>query len=97
MARTKVIDDFTAGQTKNIEQNAGVSNIFIANTAAVEVKASVRISISGEGTAYVVKDAKIPVGTTLKVLDNQLLQLQSSKIGVLTDTTGGIEVIYTAL
>ena len=96
MAKTKVLNTFTGGVFKFLEQNAGVSNIIIANIANTNVKASVRVSLPGEN-AYLVKDAVIPVGTSLLALDNQLLQTASSKIGVTTDTTSGIEVIYTAL
>ena len=96
MAKTKILNDFTADTPKYLEQNAGVSNIFIANVFDVEVKASVRFGIPG-GFAFIVKDAKIPVGTTLKVLENQLIQTPGSKLAVITDTTGGIEVVYTAL
>ena len=39
----------------------------------------------------------IPVGTSLVALNNQLLQTAGSKIGVTTDTAGGIEVVYTSL
>lgn len=96
MAKTKVLNTFTGGVFKFLEQNAGVSNIIIANIANTNVKASVRVSLPGEN-AYLVKDAVIPVGTSLLALDNQLLQTASSKIGITTDTTSGIEVIYTAL
>lgn len=96
MAKTKVLNTFTGGVFKFLEQNAGVSNIIIANTANANVKASVRVSLPA-GSAYLVKDAVIPVGTSLLALDNQLLQTASSKIGITTDTTSGIEVIYTAL
>lgn len=96
MAKTKVLNTFTGGVFKFLEQNAGVSNIIIANIANANVKASVRVSLPGEN-AYLVKDAVIPVGTSLLALDNQLLQTASSKIGITTDTTSGIEVVYTAL
>lgn len=96
MAKTKVLNTFTGGAEKFLEQNAGVSNIIIANIANANVKASVRVGLPA-GSAYLVKDAVIPVGTSLLALDNQLLQTASSKIGITTDTTSGIEVIYTAL
>lgn len=96
MAKTKVLNTFTAGAEKGLEQKAGVSNIIISNITTGSVKASVRVNLP-EGSAYLVKDAVIPVGTSLLALDNQLLQTASSKIGVTTDTTSGIEVVYTAL
>ena len=96
MAKTKVLNTFTGGAEKFLEQNAGVSNIIIANIANTSVKASVRVNLPA-GSAYLVKDAVIPVGTSLLALNNQLLQTASSKIGITTDTTSGIEVVYTAL
>ena len=96
MAKTKVLNTFTGGAEKFLEQNAGVSNIIIANIANANVKVSVRVNLPA-GSAYLVKDAVIPVGTSLLALDNQLLQTASSKIGITTDTTSGIEVVYTAL
>ena len=96
MAKTKVLNTFTATVEKFLEQNAGISNIIVANITTVDVKASVRIGLPA-GSAYLVKDAVIPVGTSLLALDNQLLQTASSKIGITTDTTSGIEVVYTAL
>ena len=96
MAKTKVLNTFIAGVEQFIDQNAGVSNIIVANITTVNVKASVRIGLP-EGSAYIVKDAVIPVGTSLLALDNQLLQMASSKISVETDTTSGVEVVYTAL
>ena len=96
MARTKVLNTFTSNVFRLLEQKAGVSNIIISNVTNVNVKASVRIGLP-EGSAYIVKDAVIPVGTSLLALDNQLLQTASSKISVETDTTSGVEVVYTAL
>ena len=96
MAKTKVLNTFTGGAEKFLEQNGGVSNIIIANIANTNVKASVRVNLPA-GSAYLVKDAVIPVGTSLLALNNQLLQTASSKIGITTDTTSGIEVVYTAL
>ena len=96
MAKTKVLNTFTGGAEKFLEQKAGVSNVIISNITTVNVKASVRVNLP-EGSAYLVKDAVIPVGTSLLALDNQLLQTASSKIGITTDTTSGIEVVYTAL
>ena len=98
MARTKVINTFTSNVFKLLEQKAGVSNIIISNVTNVNVKASVRISLPApEGNAYLVRNAVIPVGTSLLALNNQLLQTAGTKIGVSTDTTGGIEVVYTSL
>ena len=101
MARTKVIRGFTAGFNKNFEQNAGVSNIIISNVTTVSVKASVQVTIpdskTGPESAFIVKDAVIPVGTALLALTNQLIQTADGNIEVSTDTTGGIEVVYTAL
>ena len=97
MAKTKVLDGFDSNVDKFLDQNAGVSNIIISNVTNVNVKASVRVSLGPEGTAHLVKDAVIPVGTSLIALNNQLLQTAASKIGVRTDTAGGIEVIYTSL
>ena len=51
MAKTKVLNTFTGGAEKFLEQNAGVSNIIIANIANANVKASVRVNIP-EGSAY---------------------------------------------
>ena len=96
MAKTKVLNTFTATVEKFLDQNAGVSNIIVANITTVNVKASVRVNLP-EGSAYLVKNAVVPVGTSLLALDNQLLQTASSKIGITTDTTSGIEVVYTAL
>tara|TARA_R110000822_G_scaffold6592_1_gene27909 strand:+ start:50 stop:340 length:291 start_codon:yes stop_codon:yes gene_type:complete len=96
MAKTKVLNTFTGGAEKFLEQNAGVSNIIISNITTVSVKASVRVGLP-EGNAYIVKNAVIPVGTSLLALDNQLIQTAASKISVETDTTSGIEVVYTAL
>ena len=96
MAKTKILNNFTADTPNYLEQKAGVSNIFIANVADVEVKTSVRFGLT-EGFAFIIKDVKIPVGTTLKVLENQLIQTPGSKVAITTDTTGGIEVVYTAL
>jgi len=96
MAKTKVLNTFTAGVEQFLAQNAGVSNVIISNITTVNVKASVRIGLP-EGNAYLVKNAVIPVGTSLLALDNQLLQTASSKISVETDTTSGVEVVYTAL
>ena len=96
MAKTKVLNTFIAGVQQFIDQNAGVSNIIVANITTVNVKASVKVSLPGE-SAYLVKDAVIPVGTSLVALNNQLLQAPTSKIGVSTDTAGGIEVVYTSL
>ena len=101
MAKTKVIKDFTAGFNKSFEQNAGVSNIIISNVTTVSVKASVKVTIpdlrAGDEEAFIVKDAVIPVGTALLALTNQLIQTADGNIEVSTDTTGGIEVVYTAL
>ena len=98
MARTKVLDGFDRDVTKLLEQKAGVSNIIISNVTNVSVKASVRVNLGTVGgSAHLVKDAVIPVGTSLVALNNQLLQTAASKIGVSTDTAGGIEVVYTAL
>ena len=101
MAKTKVIRDFTAGFNKSFEQNAGVSNIIISNVTTVSVKASVKVTIpdlrAGDEEAFIVKDAVIPVGTALLALTNQLIQTADGNIEVSTDTTGGIEVVYTAL
>ena len=102
MAKTKVIKDFTAGFNKSFEQNAGVSNIIISNVTTVSVKASVKVTIPNRKTgsdeeAFIVKDAVIPVGTALLALTNQLIQTADGNIEVSTDTTGGIEVVYTAL
>jgi hypothetical protein len=96
MAKTKVLNTFTAGVEKFLEQNAGVSNVIISNITTGSVTASVRIGLP-EGSAYLVKDAVIPVGTSLLALDNQLIQAGTSKISVETDTTSGVEVVYTAL
>jgi hypothetical protein len=96
MAKTKVLNTFTATVEKFLDQNAGISNIIVANITTVNVKASVRVNLP-EGSAYLVKNAVIPVGTSLLALDNQLLQTASSKIGITTDTTSGIEVVYTSL
>ena len=90
MAKTKVLNTFTGGAEKFLEQNAGVSNIIISNITTVSVGLP-------EGNAYIVKNAVIPVGTSLLALDNQLIQTAASKISVETDTTSGIEVVYTAL
>ena len=98
MAKTKVLNTFISGQVQYLEQNAGVSNIIISNVTTVNVKASVKVVLQGFGnSAYVVKNAVIPVGTSLLALENQLLQTASSKISVETDTTSGVEVVYTAL
>ena len=99
MAKTKVINTFVSGVDKFVEQSSGVSNIIISNIATSDVKASVKVSLPGfgGGSAYLVKDAVVPVGTSLLALQNQLLQTASSKIAIQTDTTDGIEVVYTAL
>ena len=97
MARTKVLEGFDSNVDKFLEQDAGVSNIIISNVTNVNVKASVRVNLGTAGSAHLVKDAVIPVGTSLLALNNQLLQTAASKIGVRTDTAGGIEVIYTSL
>lgn len=96
MAKTKVLNTFTGGVEQFLAQNAGVSNIIISNITTVSVKASVRLGLPS-GNAYIVKDAVIPVGTSLVALDNQLIQTAISKISVETDTTSGIEVVYTSL
>ena len=96
MARTKVLNTFTAGVEKFLDQNAGVSNIIISNITTGSVTASVRVRLP-YGNAYLIKDAVIATGTNLLALDNQLLQTASSKITVETNTTAGIEVVYTAL
>ena len=96
MARTKVLNTFTAGVEQFLVQNAGVSNVIISNITTVNVKASVRVGLP-EGNAYLVKNAVIPVGTSLLALNNQLLQAPTSKISVETDTTSGVEVVYTSL
>lgn len=96
MAKTKVINTFVSGVDKFVEQSSGVSNIVISNIATSDVKASVKVNLSG-GSAYLVKDAVIPVGTSLLALQNQLLQTATAKIAIQTDTTSGIEVVYTAL
>ena len=96
MAKTKVLNTFTANVDQFIDQNAGISNIIISNVNIASVKASVRVALPS-GNAHIVKDAVIPVGTSLLVLNNQLLQTASSRIGIRTDTTFGIEVVYTAL
>tara|TARA_R110000765_G_scaffold18863_1_gene50235 strand:+ start:190 stop:495 length:306 start_codon:yes stop_codon:yes gene_type:complete len=101
MAKTKVLSTFTAGFNKNFEQNAGISNIIISNVTTVSVKASVKVTIpdskAGPESAFIIKDAVIPVGTALLALTNQLIQTADGNIEVSTDTTGGIEVVYTAL
>lgn len=96
MAKTKVLNTFTAGVEQLLVQNAGISNVIISNITTVNVKASVRVGLP-EGSAYLVKNAVIPVGTSLLALDNQLIQTAASKISVETDTTSGVEVVYTAL
>ena len=98
MAKTKILNTFYRDVFKLLEQNAGVSNIIISNVTTVNVKASVQVSFASPvGSAYLVKNAVIPVGTSLVALNNQLLQTAASKIGVSTDTAGGIEVVYTSL
>ena len=101
MARTRVLNTFTASVAKSLQQNAGVSNIIISNVTTVSVKASVRVTIpnpkASPEVAFIVKDAVIPVGTALLALTNQLIQTADGNIQVLTDTTSGIEVVYTAL
>jgi len=99
MAKTKILNTFISGQVQYLEQNSGVSNIIISNITTVNVKASVKVTLPGvgSGSAHIVKNAVIPVGTSLLVLNNQLIQIQSSKIDVETDTTSGIEVVYVAL
>jgi len=96
MAKTKVLNTFTAGVEQFLVQNAGVSNVIISNITTVNVKASVKIGLP-EGSAYLVKNAVIPVGTSLLALNNQLLKTPISKISVETDTTSGVEVVYTSL
>lgn len=99
MAKTKVINTFVSGVDKFVEQSSGVSNIIISNIATSDVKTSVKVSLPGlsGGSAYLVKDAVIPVGTSLLALQNQLIQTATAKIAIQTDTTAGIEVVYTAL
>jgi|14BtaG_2_1085337.scaffolds.fasta_scaffold02790_2 hypothetical protein len=96
MAKTKVLNTFTGGAEKFLDQNAGVSNIIVANITHSNVEVSIRVNLP-EGSAYLVKDFIIPRGQNYVALDNQLLQTASSKIGITTDTTSGIEVVYTAL
>ena len=96
MAKTKVLNTFTAGVEKFFDQNAGISNIIISNITTGSVTASVRVRLP-DGNAYLIKDAVIATGTNLLALDNQLLQTASSKITVETNTTAGIEVVYTSL
>jgi len=96
MARTKILNAFSSGSFKNLEQNAGVSNIIISNVTSSSVTASVLVSLP-EGSAHLIKDAVIATGTNLVALENQLLQTASSKIRIKTNTSNGIEVIYTAL
>lgn len=96
MAKTKILNTFTANTPKFLEQNAGVSNIIISNITTGSVTASVRVRLPA-GDAYLIKDAVITKGTNLLALNNQLLQMASSKVAVETDTTSGIEVVYTAL
>lgn len=96
MAKTKVLNSFTRGAEKFLDQNAGISNIIVANITGSNVEVSIRVNLP-EGSAYLVKDFVISTGQNYVALDNQLLQTSSSKIGITTDTTSGIEVVYTAL
>tara|TARA_R110002012_G_scaffold320738_2_gene545274 strand:+ start:95 stop:385 length:291 start_codon:yes stop_codon:yes gene_type:complete len=96
MAKTKVLNSFTRGAEKFLDQNAGISNIIVANITSSNVEVSIRVNLP-EGSAYLVKDFVISTGQNYVALDNQLLQTSSSKIGITTDTTSGIEVVYTAL
>jgi hypothetical protein len=75
MAKTKVLNTFTATVEKFLDQNAGISNIIVANITTVNVKASVRVNLP-EGSAYLVKNAVIPVGTSLLALDKQTQRLE---------------------
>jgi len=61
------------------------------------VKVTIPNLKTGAEEAFIVKDAVIPVGTALLALTNQLIQTADGNIEVSTDTTGGVEVVYTAL
>tara|TARA_Y100000015_G_C2386272_1_gene87563 strand:+ start:428 stop:721 length:294 start_codon:yes stop_codon:yes gene_type:complete len=97
MAQSKVITGFVANTPKYLDTRGGVRDIVISNITDSEVKASAFLSLPGAGdnTAFIVKNAVIPVGTSLYL--EVFIQAQTSKIGIETPTASGVEVIYTNL
>lgn len=97
MAQTKLITGFAADTAKYLDTRGGIKDIVISNIHTSAVKASAFLSLPGAGdnTAFIVKDAVIPVGTSLYLQVN--MQARASKIGIQTPTASGIEVVYTIL
>lgn len=96
MAKTKVLTGFTANVSQPLENRGGVTSIVLSNQTSGTVFASVGVS-TPRATAYYIRNIEIPTGTSIDVLDGNLLQTEANKLFVETDTNNGIHCIYTAL
>ena len=77
---------------------ATVIGINISNNTASTVTASITLS-SGATTVYIVKDARIPAGTSLAAIggDQKLVINENSTMSVVTNTAASSDVIVSVL
>ena len=96
MAKSKILGDFVANTPQYLANRGGVSNLVLSNVTTVDITAAVGVS-EPRLTAYYVKNLVIPPGTAIDVLDGTVVSTEANKLFVETNTTGGMNVVYTAI
>lgn len=77
-------------QVLNASSDSYVIQLDVACTSASGVQITAKLSKSGGGNAHIIKNAPVPVGSTLQILDGQKLVLaQGDSIVMTCDTPGG--------
>jgi hypothetical protein len=84
--------------TAQASVNTTLIGMTIANVTANQIKASVKVT-SGATTAYIIKDAPIPVGGTLVPIggEQKVVLEAADVIEVVTDTAAAADVILSYL
>jgi len=111
MAQTRVIakEAFVSGGSTNVPliSTGGITKIIVSNVKTPVGPIKVSVSVFDAGVqAYIVKNADVPVGTSIVILEDSLIQITdfrtsdaegkaSSGVFVKSDTTEGCSVVYT--
>jgi uncharacterized Zn-binding protein involved in type VI secretion len=69
-----------------------ILGINLANKSALTVKGSVQL-----GTSYIIKDAVIPAGSALSVLDGKIIATAGDTITVTSDTNSAVDFILSVM
>jgi hypothetical protein len=82
----------------NFDSNDTIIGINLANNVATQINVSVYIQ-NGGANYYLIKDAPIPAGSALQVLDGgaKFVVQSGDRLWVVSDTASSIDVVVSAV